>query len=144
MPGPAPKPKDQRRRRNADPVSAVQLPAEGRQGKPPPWPLPGESKDETAVWREVWKTPQAVAWERLGWNRVVARYVRRLVEAEQTKSGAAVNAEVRQLEDRLGLSPMAMLRLRWEIVADEMDEKRQTGAPRRRLKAVDPDAVAGT
>lgn len=28
-------------------------------------------------------------------------------------------AEARQLEDRLGLTPMAMLRLRWEISDDD-------------------------
>jgi hypothetical protein len=83
------------------------------------------------------------------WLRTVARYVRFEVRAEtgDLKAGA----EARLLEDRLGLSPQAMLRLRWEVSADEVGEQRQersTQARRRsarqRLKVVDGDAVAGS
>ena len=63
-------------------------------------------------------TPQAVAWERLHLERVVARYAVKLTAAEQPDSSSAQQAEVRQMEDRLGLSAMAMLRLRWEITDD--------------------------
>jgi hypothetical protein len=35
------------------------------------------------------------------------------------RATAALLGEVRQLEDRLGLSPLAMLRLRWEIMPAE-------------------------
>ena len=47
--------------------------------------------------------------------------------------------EARQWSDRLGLSPLAMLRLRWEVVADEVGGRRQERAKpvTRRLKAVD-------
>jgi hypothetical protein len=31
---------------------------------------------ETKLWREVWKTPQAVAWERLGYLNEIGQYVR--------------------------------------------------------------------
>ena len=46
-------------------------------------------------------------------------------------------SEARQLEDRLGLTPKAMRMLLWEIVTDEVTEKRSqaTGA-RDRVKAV--------
>lgn len=143
--GPPPKPADQRRRRNATP-NTTKLPAEGREGDAPEWPLPAHSEAEAVVWAEVWTTPQAVAWEQLGWTRTVARYVRVLVEAELPDAAAAKLGEVRQLEDRLGLSPMAMLRLRWEIVADEVAERRAEVAPtssgaRARLRVVDPDVV---
>ena len=67
------------------------------------------------VWRELWALPQASAWECLFMHRVVARYAAKLTEAEQPHSSSAILAEVRQLEDRLGLSPMALLRLRWVI-----------------------------
>jgi hypothetical protein len=150
MPGPAPKPDGQRRRRNA--VSPMtRLPAEGRHGDPPPWPLSklrgGAATREAAAWAELWATPQAAAWERLGAGavRAVARYTRLLGAAEFGDPKAA--AEVRLLEDRLGLTPLAMLRLRWEIAADEVEEKRtHTPAertPRRRLKVADSGAVAG-
>lgn len=122
----------------------VQLPAEGRRGKLPKWPLSKPRKTELGIWKELWSTPQAEAWENLGWTRTVARYVRLLYEAEKPAAGAAVNAEVRQLEDRLGLTPMSMKRLQWEIAADEVGEKREEKAASstRRLKAVDPDAAA--
>ena len=71
------------------------------------------------MWGGLWGTPQAAQWERLGWTRVVARYAHLLEITEQTKASALIFGEVRQLEDRLGLSPMAMLRLRWEIDEDD-------------------------
>ncbi len=144
MPGPPPKHPDQRRRRNAAP-SMTRLPAEGRKGDPPEWPLATSNAAERKVWAEVWATPQAEAWERLGWVRTVAGYVRLLVESEKRKAAAAICAEVRQMEDRLGLTPMSLLRLRWEIAADEVAEARADREPQiRRLRAVDPAAVASS
>lgn len=141
MPGPPPKHPAQRRRRNNKP-DLLALPAEGRKGRAPKWPLPSQTDAEAKVWTETWHTPQAAAWERLGWNRTVARYVRFLVRSEDPKSTVALLSEVRQLEDRLGLTPMSMLRLRWEVKADEVAEKRGEAAPAptRRLRAVDPAA----
>lgn len=146
MPGPAPKPADQVRRRNAPAANTVKLPPEGRAGDAPTWPLAGDAPE---TWVELWATPQAAAWERLGWTRVVARYVHILELCEQPESmTAALLSEARQMEDRLGLTPMSMLRLRWEIAADEVAEKRvektasKTKA-RRRLKVAD-NAVAGS
>ena len=139
MPGPPPKPADQRRRRNAPLATTVKLPAEGRQGSPPKWPLDGVTAAEKAAWKWLWSLPQAVAWERLGLVRTVGRYTRALVKAERMEAQTFLLAEVRQLEDRLGLSAMSMLRLRWEISTDELAEVRQEREqPVRRLKAVDP------
>lgn len=142
MPGPAPKP--DARRRNAPLANTTKLPSEGRSGDTPPWPL---ASPEPSIWADLWGTPQAVAWERLGWSRVVARYAAVLQVSEEGMS-VGLLGEVRQLEDRLGLSPMAMLRLRWEISSDEVAEKRTEKAPaatsaRRRLKVADSD-VAGS
>lgn len=138
--GPPPKSVDTRRRRNVPLANTVRLPPEGRQGPPPGWPLAGEVP---TVWAELWATPQAAAWERLGWVRVVARYAKVLLDCESSLS-VGLLGEVRQLEDRLGLTPMAMLRLRWEVAADEVAEKRATSAKRTRPKAVADDAVAST
>ena len=69
---------------------------------------------ELELWRDLWATPQAVQWDRLGWVREVAQYVRWKVAAELGDLNAS--KEARQLSDRLGLTPLAMLRLRWEIV----------------------------
>lgn len=120
MPGPAPKPDAQRRRRNAPMANTTRLPATGRDGSPPDWPLSKATAAESGLWAELWATAQAVAWENMGWTRVVARYARLLTVAEKRgTTGAVLLGEVRQLEDRLGLTPMAMLRLRWEVVSDE-------------------------
>jgi hypothetical protein len=145
MPGPPPKPDNQRRRRNAT-VAMTRLPSEGRTGETPEWPLASSAAYDEDLWAELWSTPQAVAWERLGAGtvRVVARYVVLLAEADVGEPKAAM--EVRQLEDRLGLSPLAMLRLRWEVATDEVAEQRTAreadAKPNRRLRVVD-GAVAG-
>ena len=159
MPGPAPKPDGQRRRRNAPMANTLKLPAEGRQGDAPEWP-PGLDPSARArvVWAGLWTTPQAVAWERLGWTRVVARYAEMVASTERNlddiedpkvyasmlRAQTAIVPELRQLEDRLGLSPMAMLRLRWGVTTDEVGEKREAkpASKRRRLVAVDPNVTA--
>lgn len=141
--GPPPKPDAQRRRRNATPASS-RLPAEGRKGLSPDWPLRILPDEAAEIWDELWATPQAAAWERMGTGtvRIVARYVLLLCTAEMGIVTAA--PEVRQLEDRLGLTPVSMLRLRWEIAPDELAEARAAKAAptRARLRVVD-DAVAG-
>jgi hypothetical protein len=112
-------------RRNAR-VGPVQLPAEGRQGRAPRWPLDKMRAGELRAWRELWATPQAQEWERLGWTRVVARYCRIMVRAESADPvDKDAQAEARQLEDRLGLTPKAMRLLLWTIVGDQVREKRQ-------------------
>jgi len=130
--GRPPKADGQRRNRSAllAQQGTVRLPAAGRQGEPPAWPLGAAWKDdsdapkrEADIWRRLWATPQAVVWEPHGWYDVVARYARLLVVVENPSAPAALFAEVRQLEDRLGLSPMALLRLRWIVVSDEADEQ---------------------
>jgi hypothetical protein len=68
---------------------------------------------EVALWRELWRTPQAAQWHLLRWAREVAQFVRHKVLAENGDLDHA--REARQHADRLGLSPMALLRLRWEI-----------------------------
>lgn len=126
MAGTGPAPNPHARRRNARPAFR-RLPAAGRDTPPPAWPLGGRaSKGELELWAELWRSPQAVAWEELGWVRTVARYARITIAAERPRAIAAVMSEARQLEDRLGLNPKAMRSLGWEIssleaVADHDD-----------------------
>jgi hypothetical protein len=140
--GPPADPKALRRDRPADKDSWTLLPSEGRKGNAPAWPLakwrdlekaklPEERDEGTArvldarelvIWRQIWKTPQACQWDKLGWKHDVALYVRMMVGAEQGNMRAA--SEARQWSDRLGLTQMAMLRNRWRIAADELGEKR--------------------
>jgi hypothetical protein len=144
VPGPPPKADSERRRRNVLSTSTTFLPAEGRDGETPAWPLSKARKAEADLWKKLWITPQAAAWEALGWDRTVARYCRLLVDAEKTGAMTTLLAEVRQMEDRLGLTPMSMLRLRWQIAVDQVAEVRgpDAPAPARRLSAVDPKLVA--
>lgn len=109
--------------------------------------LQSAERVEAELWAALWATPQAVAWERMNWTREVAQYVRWKARAEQGDLDAA--KEARQLADRLGLNPLAMLRLRWEVADDEVAEQRQQRAPaartpRQRLRVVGADAVEGT
>ncbi|MFJ6293206.1 hypothetical protein ACIQJX_07580 [Streptomyces griseoviridis] len=177
--GPAPKPNA--RRRNAT-VATTPLPADGRQGEPPAWPLladivlqtqrdtaqrtaddlelsladpdltgrrraavqrkadaareatailtaqlTAQERVEAELWALLWALPQAVEWERAGWTREVAQYVRWKARAEQGDLDAA--KEARQLGDRLGLTPLALLRLRWRI---ESEDDAVAVRPRRR------------
>jgi hypothetical protein len=144
--GPPPKPAGERRRRNAT-VPMTALPVDGRKGRTPDWPLEGRpSRRESVVWRQQWRKPQAVAWERAAAFHDVAMYVRFLVRGEAGDLDAA--REARQWSDRLGLNPQAMLRLRWEVSADEVAQVRSSrparsaaqsspgGAARRRLRVV--------
>jgi len=194
--GPPPDPNALRRERAKDKDGWTTLPAEGRKGALPKWPLPPEvrtaaaleasidqremleaqidggvapkgavarlakldqlistlratikaaAKMEATLWKDLWSTPQAVAWETLRWTREVALYVRWQVLAELGDLDAG--KEARQWSDRLGLNPAAMLRNRWRISRDEVAAQRQTrpAAPaedasgrsmRDRLKAV--------
>ncbi len=163
--GPPPDPNALRRDRKEDQAGWTMLPASGRDGRTPKWPLPPDvrlsaalelaererevieaqldSGDaprgaaaklskldqriaelqarlrvlggmEVELWKSLWKTPQAVAWERLRWTREVALYVRWQVQAELGDLEAG--KEARQWSDRLGLNPTALLRNRWRIV----------------------------
>jgi hypothetical protein len=119
--GPAPKKPEDRARRNKPPTADLVLPAEGYQGPTPEWPMPGRNyAADRELWATLWHTPQAAAWIRLGPGavRVVARYVQL---CRQAGTDWHLNAEVRQLEDRLGLNPLAMRRLGWDIVQPDIE-----------------------
>ena len=134
------------RRQNVKPPK-LQLPAEGYKGPTPAWPIAGLDPPEWDRWQVLWTLPQAAMWAKLHLELIVARYVRDvlLVESGQSSTAASSNlrAEVRQLEDRLGLNPIAMLRLDWEIASDELSDKREeTLKPARRVRAVDSGEAA--
>lgn len=133
--GPAPKHPDDRARGNLDTFGPLtKLPPEGYQGVIPPWPesIGRDPLEDDLLWGELWRTPQAAAWIRMGVGvqRVVARYVM----LQRGKLSEKVLAELRQIEDRLGLNPLAMLRLRWEVARNEVEQRRQRARP---VRAVD-------
>jgi hypothetical protein len=139
MQGRPPKPGARQPNRGLGGAALVRLPRSGRVGEPPAWPLDRPSRRELTLWAKLWKTPQAIAWETLDWVDAVARYARVLTVAEKRGAPYPAMAEARQLEDRLGLSPMALLRLRWAIVDEDAGEQPELEVVdiRERLKAVE-------
>lgn len=112
---PLPKPDHQRRNARAR-VGQQRLPAEGRQGKPPAWPL--DTKPTAALrslWNDYWTKPQAVVWEAIGCERVVAMLCLFEDQINNGSTVATVLTRHGQLQDRLGLTPKAMRALLWEI-----------------------------
>lgn len=192
MPGPPPKHPSVRARRNKPNAGFRSLPAEGREGAAPRWPLQpdvgrtaqleiardriialqGEIEEaedgrtkgrlrrelnkleltiatlslqieqavdaEVALWDDLWSTPVAVMWEETHAQREVAQYVRWKIRAEQGDLKAAT--EARMLSDRLGLNPLALLRLRAEI--EKVDEAEERGR-RRRPPSPSPKPAGG-
>lgn len=112
MPGPPPNPN--RRRRNVA-ASARQLTAP--KGRAPKCPQ-GLSPERRAWWKQVWASPVASAW--LPIDVPVVERLARLMDRVSTDDDGGYRAltEVRQLEDRLGLSPMARLKLQWKMPED--------------------------
>ncbi|CAM5681707.1 MULTISPECIES: hypothetical protein [Streptomyces] len=111
--GPAPDPDALRRERDAGEWTI--LPADGRDGETPQWPLTEESVREDELWERLWRMPQALMWERYGQHLEVALYVRRLAAAEQPDAGVNLGTLVRQMADSLGLTTPGMRANRWRI-----------------------------
>ncbi|TXS39272.1 hypothetical protein [Streptomyces sp. OR43] len=122
--GPAPDPTALRRDRDAGEWTI--LPAEGRQGATPDWPLTAQAEREEDLWEDLWAKPQALVWERYGQEVEVALYVRRLVEAEERGAAAVLTTLVRQMADSLGLTTPGMRANRWRI--DRGSEQDETPA----------------
>jgi hypothetical protein len=61
-----------------------------------------------------------------------------MVAAEKPRASGAILAQATVLEDRLGLTPKAMRMLMWDIVRDEVTDRRdeQANTARDRIKAV--------
>lgn len=91
------------------------LPAAGRDGDTPAWPLAQVRPRELELWLEEWKRPQAVMWERQGQELEVALYVRSVVAAENHEASTAARTLVKQLMEALGISVPGLLRNRWRI-----------------------------
>lgn len=104
-------------RRDRDQKDWVVLPAAGRKGPVPKWPLSKATARELELWKEEWRRPQAVEWLRLGLQITVALYVRSLVGAEKPKAPVNLRTLVKQLQEELGISPSGLARLRWKIEA---------------------------
>jgi hypothetical protein len=141
--GPAPDPMSLRQGRAGD--DWTKLPAEGRNGPAPEWPLSGQSIREVELWEREWRRPQALMWETGGQELEVALYVRRVAEAETADASVAVGTLVRQMQEALGISVPGLLRNKWAIVGAQERKPAAKTAPVRRASARDrlkvvPDA----
>lgn len=146
--GPPADPRALRRLRKDDDATWTWLPAEGRSGRVPAWPLLGTpNRQQLAAWRRLWKTPQAVQWELDRMHERVARYICKQLEADEPGASAArINAAIR-LADDIGLTYGGMNRLRWRIAPDQLAIRRaekkaeETGTQRKsarsRMKVLD-------
>lgn len=139
--GPAPDPTALRRERDAGEWTI--LPAEGREGAPPDWPLTEANEREAELWSVLWRKPQALMWERFGQEVEVALYARRLAEAEEPKSFVNLSTLVRQMSDSLGLTTPGMRANRWRIDRSDSSDvgpakpvPAVTNSARARLRAV--------
>lgn len=119
MRGPLPNP--DRRRRNAPTIPTTELPAGGYRGTMPSSPYRLGVRGR-AWWKWAWRTPQAAAWGESA-RYVVAR--RALLEdllKDEVLAPEKALREMRELDDRLGLTPKSMEQLRWKIVVDAVDD----------------------
>ena len=115
--GPPPDPNALRRDRPSDKAEWVELPAAGRVGPPPQWPLADVVGNELEVWAREWRRPQAAEWERNGQELEVALYVRSITISEAPKATAADrNVTQRKMTD-LGITVPGLRANRWRIAS---------------------------
>lgn len=123
MPGPAPNPDARRRNdRNAWRI----LPASCTRPAPKS-PIPG--RPAAKLWAHLWSLPQAELWHEQNAVLVVARYARMTLSLDAAYDVAGegspvdvskIAAELRQIEDRLLISPSTLIRARCVIAEPEI------------------------
>ena len=116
MPG-TPKPPGQRRRRNTSAGQWVKLPS-GTEVQVPRAPV-GLGAAGKRWWRDVWMSPMAAVF--LPADRHALERAARLVDHLAVEIDTSASAELRHLEDRFGLTPLARRRLQWEV--DQASER---------------------
>lgn len=135
--GPAPQRGALRRERASDRAGWIHLPASGREGETPAWPLSRPNAFEVSQWAIEWRRPQAIMWERLGLEIQVAMYVRTLRKAMEPRSADAHTKSLNTMLNSLGLTAAALASFRWVI-----DEGTAAPAPRRAPTSTAKDRLA--
>src|SRR4051812_14288629 len=114
-----------RRRRNLNQSQWRGLPADGRKGRAPACP-PKWSKATKDWWKIIWRSPMATVWLESDIPALTLLGDLRNM-AEPT---AAILGEIRQIEDRFGLSPKSRRMLQWQIEpADAGGNQEDISAP---------------
>lgn len=119
----------------------LELPAEGRDGPVPEWPLTEPTDREREWWEDLWGSPQAVAWEAHRLHLLVALFIRNLEVVEQPGAPANRTTEVRRMMDDLGLTEAGQRSNGWVVVGQVSSPRRSvskgSSSARDRLKVVD-------
>ncbi len=127
------------------------LPAEGRKGRAPAFPLPKVDRftmidgtrivdragstafrrRELAVWAECWKMPQACAWELEPWRGpTVAEFCRLKTVVElEPDANASLVAQLHRYRDQIGLTPAGLKENGWAIAKNEIAAKTAAKQP---------------
>lgn len=122
MADPIPKPDGQRRRANKPAVSGERLQVAAAAAKPELGIEEPHSRT-VAWWDAIWASPMAAVWVESDVHELLA--LADLKEMQHRgQATAAVLAEIRQMNDRYGFSPLARRRLQWEV-----DRAAPPGAP---------------
>lgn len=94
----------------------------GYQGDAPDFPLPRPTKREVEVWRQLWRTPQAIAWADEPWRWLtVGHYVRQSCRLEQRDAPAVLVTAVTRLAVDIGMTPAGLRENGWAIRSAEHD-----------------------
>lgn len=122
-----PNPDGERRNRAERQFDWTVLPAEGRAGPAPALPKWRPWTEATlAWWAELWATPQATKWDQSGrsLHTLALLHHELMLDAlrePKDRKAPSISAEMRQHEDRHGLSDKALLQLRWRISSTPVD-----------------------
>lgn len=131
------------------------LPAEGYQGRVPAFPIPNLmtdderpkvhpiSKREKALWRQVWRSPQAVVWADESWRWPILAEMCRLQATVELQPGrsAALVGQLHRHRDQLGLTPAGLRENGWQIgggvaVQEPVRSEKPSGGSRARVLRV--------
>ncbi len=102
-------------RRDRDSGDWITLPEAGREGEPPAWPMTRPTMREKLVWARQWARPQAIEWERLRLDELVAAFVRAMCRFEKPKHQGTDGTLMKQLAEELGITSTGLARRHWRI-----------------------------
>lgn len=135
--GTFPKPDSERVGAKRQQFEWTNLPESGNPNPPPPMPDGYFSETSQAKWEELWHSPQSLMWQ--GFYGIVEKYIFLYNDFIVADTKAPLAAPMTGCEDRLGLSPKAMMQMRWRIVPDVLaDPKFTDGEEVAKLAIVQP------
>jgi hypothetical protein len=94
---------------------------------------------ETTAWKALWRTSESTQWSEAdvpALSRLVVLQCNR-----ESWDDAKLLAEMRNIEDRMGMNPHARRVLKWVRQAVEPEAEKPEGTSVRRLRAIDPTAA---